>query len=665
MTSVPHPSFNLEVSRFGDICQFKLTWGQQQSLTARLNYPPSLDALYQGKQRLTEPVASEPPESSPLRARVVSSGGVTPTVDWQARLMDAETPLLRGFQNWLEQGELRDIRKTIAAASRQLEEAGAQPIDVFLICDPIDLARLPWETWEVTDDLAAIGKIRIARSPITIRAEPAKTVRPRWKRARILAICCDDVGLNLSQEKQILKSLEPLVQVEFVGWATNMNQTVEQVQQAIVNAIKDEQGWDILFFAGHSDETKMTGGRLAIAPKTSLTIEELKPALTVAKEQGLQLAMFNSCSGLRIAESLIDLGLNQVVVMRERIHNQVAQEFLVQFARSLKAYKDVHEAVRDATQLLSNSHKRIQYPSAYLVPSLFRRPGSPLFGLMQPDWRQWLAALLPRKRYELIAVSLLSVISLLPPVQLELLDQRVFIQAQYRALTQQLEPDRPELALIRIDDESIQRDREQIGNPNPMSHRYISQLIQRLSERNVRVIGIDYLLDRPDRNSPLLAQTVKTATERGTHFVFAKTQANNGSWLQTPVEIADPRNVHADAVGSQGTDFHMPLQIERCPSPIGWFGFIASAFKLPPQPANGLPLQNRRPSPPSMPERLCPSSINPGLGMLPTIWLASSGFTRSAISRCRPSRSIPKFQPGSCCMKPMHLNWLPLPNKLC
>lgn len=572
MTSATHTPFNLEVARFGDICQFKLTWGKQQSLTARLNYPPSLDKLYQdwlqaylnfyqSQQQFVEPITPEPAEPSPLRARVVSSGGVTPTVDWQARLIDAEMPLLRGFQNWLEQGELRDIRKTIAAASRQREEADDQKVDVFLICDPIDLARLPWETWEVTDDLAATGKIRIARSPITIRAESATVTKPRWRRARILAICCDDVGLNLSQEKQILKSLEPLVQVEFVGWATNTHQSLEQVRQEIVEAIKDERGWDILFFAGHSDETQMTGGRLAIAPKTSLTIEELKPYLTTAKDRGLQLAMFNSCSGLRIAESLIDLGLNQVVVMRERIHNQVAQEFLVQFARSLKLYKDVHEAVRDATQLLSNSRKRIQYPSAYLVPSLFRRPGSSLFHLMQPDWRQWLMALLPQKRYELIAVSLLSVISLLPPVQLGLLDQRMLVQTRYRELTQQIEPNRPELALIRIDDESIHKDRAEIGNPNPMSHKYMGRLIQRLSEQNVKVIGVDYILDRPDRNSSLLAQAVKTATDRGTHLIFAKTPNNNGGWLQTPIEIADPRNIHANAAGAQGSDFHMPLQI--------------------------------------------------------------------------------------------------------
>jgi hypothetical protein len=565
--------FRLKVSRFDALCQFELTWGEGQSLIARLNYPLILDQLYQewqqaylnfynSKRHIPDPLPSEP---SPLRARAVTSGTVQPVVDWQAELIDAETALLREFQIWLWQGELREISRAIAVASRQLIEGTDQKIDILLTCDPLDLVRLPWETWEITDDLAATGRIRIARSPINIRAESMINKRPRWKRARILAICCDDVGLNLSREKQILKSLEPLVSVTLVGWSTDTQQSLTQVRQDMIDAITDEQGWDILFFAGHSDETRMAGGRLAIAPNASITIEELRPYLAIAKNHGLQLALFNSCSGLQIAESLIDLGLNQVVVMRERVHNQVAQEFLVQVARSLAAFKDVQEAVQEATQLFLNlnSRKRLQYPSAYLVPSLFRRPGAPLFRLTPPsNLRYWMGVLLPQKRYELGAVSLIALLSLLPPVQTALLNQRSLIQAQYRQITKQFDGNPPELALIRIDDESINRDRNDIGNPNPMSHRYIGRLIERLDQLNVKVIGIDYLLDRPDPNSDFLAERVRQATNRGVQFVFAKTPTNNGGWLQTPTEITDSRNINADAVRAQTTDFHIPLQVK-------------------------------------------------------------------------------------------------------
>ncbi len=568
--------FRLKVTQFDAICQFELTWGQGQCLTARLAYPSQLDELYRdwqqaylnfykSRQQLIEPI--EPiseTQASPLRARGVASGGVMPNADWKARLDDAEKLLLRGFQNWLWQGELREISKAIALASQQLEEDRDAKINVFLSCDPIDLVRLPWETWEITDDLAAFGKIRIVRSPMNIRSESATGFRSRWKRARILAICCDDMGLNLHQEKQILKTLEPLVQVEFIGWSRTQSQaSAEQLQQSVLQAIADPQGWDILFFAGHSDETQLTGGRLALAPGVSMTIDEMKPALMIAKQQGLQLAMFNSCSGLRIAEALIDLGLNQVLIMRERIHNQVAQAFLVQFARSLASFQDTQDAVRTATQWLKENHNQRKYPSAYLVPSLFCRPGSLPIQLVQPDWRQWIGVLLPRKRWELIALALVSLLSLLPFIQLMLLDQRLLVQAQYRQWTDQMETHRPpELALIQIDDDSIQRDRSEIVAINPMSQKYIARLIDQLVAANVKVIGLDYVLDSPDPDRPMLAKSVKQATDRQVRFVFAKTATNQGGWLKTPVEVVDPRNFYANAVGAQGSKFHMPLQVE-------------------------------------------------------------------------------------------------------
>lgn len=579
--------FRLKVTQFDTLCQFELSWGESQSLTARLAYPRQLDALYEDWQRaylnfyksrtlLTEPidpVLLDQPQTEPnsLRARVVTGGGITTQVDWKARLDDAEKLLLRHFHNWLWQGELREISRVIAIASQTLAETDAKPdarpdgrpdakIDVLLACDPIDLVRLPWETWEITDNLAAFGKIRIVRAPVNIRAAATALPRPGWKRARILAICCDDLGLNLRQERAILKSLEPLVQVEFVGWSIDQRQTAEQVQQAIIQAITDPQGWDILFFAGHSDETAMTGGRLAIAPGASMTIEELQVPLTQAKERGLQLAMFNSCRGLGIAAALMDLGLNQVLVMRERIHNQVAQDFLVQFARSLASFKDTQDAVRDATQWLKEHHNQRKYPSAYLVPSLFRRPGSPPIRLSPPDWRQWLKRLLPQNRYELMAVLLLSALSLLPSLQLLLLDQRLLIQAHYRQVSGQIDRSQPTaLALIQIDDDSIQRDREEIRQINPMSHKYLARLIDRLVAADVQVIGLDYLLNRPDPDQSLLADSIRQGTDQGVRFVFGKIPTNTGGWLQTPPQIADPRNLHAQAIGSMGSDFHLPL----------------------------------------------------------------------------------------------------------
>lgn len=122
--------FRLKVSRFAAICQFELQWGQNQCLTARLNYPASLEQLYQGwqqaylnfyQQHFPEPPTSSAPDA--MRARAVGSGGVQPRIDWAERLDDAEHELRHAFRNWLWQGELHDIRQAIAAASHRLEAA--------------------------------------------------------------------------------------------------------------------------------------------------------------------------------------------------------------------------------------------------------------------------------------------------------------------------------------------------------------------------------------------------------------------------------------------------------------------------------------------------------------------------------------------------------------
>jgi hypothetical protein len=70
--------------------------------------------------------------------------------------------------------------------------------------------------------------------------------------------------------------------------------------------------------------------------------------------------------------------------MREPVHNRVAQEFLVRFLQRLAEYTDgrVHRCSRGIANRLSVSQVRestLTYPSAYLIPSLFRHPDAQPF----------------------------------------------------------------------------------------------------------------------------------------------------------------------------------------------------------------------------------------------------------------------------------------------
>ncbi|MBD2771956.1 CHASE2 domain-containing protein [Iningainema tapete] len=521
----------LKVQQIDKVCLFELSWGKGQQINATLTYPENLTKLYQEWQRTYLNFYQ-----TSLRGRVADAGILAaPPIDWHAKLVQAEAQLLYEFHNWLRSAELYEIRSVIANKNRELA-TNTPPVEVFLSCNPLDLARLPWEAWEINTEFAA-DKIHIVRAPLNIREKVTTSNNRCNRKARVLAILGDDTGLNFNSEKSAISSLEKIAEVKFIGWQPGKD--IPELKTEIVEAIASKTGWDILFFAGHSNETSLTGGELSIAPNVALSLSEIVPCLTVAKERGLQFAIFNSCSGLSIANKLIDLGLSQVAVMREPIHNRVAEEFFVLFLQALTEYKDVHESLLAACEYLK-LEKNLTYPSSYLTPSLFRHPEAPLFRLEPFGLKQQLKNLIPTRR-EAIALSSLILISLQLPVQQFLLERRLLAQAMYRQVTHQVEVLTPPVLLVQIDEKSI-RDAG-ISNPKPMERKYLARLVDKLTVAKARVVGIDYFLDRHQGKSDnILAQSLQAAVKspNPTTFVFATTRVKSGEWLKVLPHIASP-----------------------------------------------------------------------------------------------------------------------------
>jgi CHASE2 domain/CHAT domain len=518
-------TFRLKVQKIEQVCLFELSWGDGQHLMATIAYPAHLTARYQTWQRAylsfykttTLPLTSvskNPEAEDPLRGWAIATGQVTPPGDWHSKLVEAETWLLNDFHHWLRSAELFEIRAEIARASReQGNEASA--IQVFLTCTPMELARFPWEAWEIGSDFASTGAIRLLRAPVKIRTGSSAGGRSRSRKARILAILGDETGLNFERDRAAIAHLARIAEVHFAGWQPG--QTAAEVKEKICQMIAHPTGWDVLFFAGHSNETDITGGELAIAPGVSLSIREIAPHLSTARDRGLQVALFNSCSGLSIAESLIDLGFSQVIVMREPIHNRLAEEFLLHFLRSLGNHHTVYEAVLAANQFL-RLEKNLTYPSAYLIPSLFCHPGAPLFRIPKFGWQQHLQRLLPTQM-ELFLLVVFLTLSCLTPVQQFLLNQRVAAQAIYRDRTGQVPPASvPPVTVVQIDEASVRQD-SRIANPTPINRSYLADIVHRLSEFKAEVIGFDYLLDRPVGDEQKLNQALQNALQKNNAWI--------------------------------------------------------------------------------------------------------------------------------------------------
>ena len=557
------PTYYLEVEKIGTQCRFHLKWEKNQCLPrVIISYSELLSKSYSEWQIAYLNYYRHVSIGSSLRGKVQGSGSFSlSNVDWYEKLREAEEKLIREFNFWLRSPELYELWEEVKRSARlvSIESKSLDPssahIDLLITCSD-DLLCLPWEAWKLHDEFAALDTVRIARSfSSSTEILPPKTRR----RPRVLAIFGDETGLDFQHDREAIKILSRLAEIHSLCWDDDTANKINP-KQNICNAIADEQGWDILFFTGHSDQTNLTVGKLLVAPHHSLTMSDLEPYLLQAKERGLQIAIFNSCNGTAIATWLLSkVGIPQAIAMREPIHNLAAQSFLVQFLKNLAQHQDAHTSMFEACRYLQE--ERLTFPSAYLIPSLFRHPDAPLFQIPSKGINAFIKRVLP-KPLQAIALSTLLAISLVPSFQEWMLDRRVWLQAFYRQQTQRIPNESPPVLLVQIDETSLQK--AAIADPYPMDRIYLAQLVDHLASQKAQIIGIDYLLDRSHRNRQdgkdneqsdrALGQAIQNGVNQLNETWFALASVySEGNWLGTLPEIASKN-------GSVDGHIHMSVQ---------------------------------------------------------------------------------------------------------
>jgi len=520
--------FQLNVLRTGVDCTFQLIWNERQQIVANLKYPDNLDGLYRDwKTSYLKAYGTQ------MRGKVADGFPVTPRRDWKNIAEEAKEDLLQTFERWLGGAELLEIRqriyREIARKNSQNQKTGGNCVDLLIACNCLELVRLPWEGWKIAPKEESLAPIHISRTPINAENEAILVKNsPRRGKPRILAVLADTSELDLQKDREAVQSLKKVADVNW--FKRQEGENGEEFKQRFIEQLVDDRGWDVLIFAGHSNETERTGGRLELASDAIVSMSEIEEELIQARNQGLQVAIFNSCCGLSIAETLIEWGLSQVVVMREKSHDSVNHVFLNRLCQSLAEYKDIQKAVQDACNYLKS--EKNAYPSAYLIPSLFRHPasGTELFRIEPLGWRRWWRDWQPSRK-EAIALSTFLLLSAMFPVHNLLSDFRYLTQAFYRDVTnqkQQLPPNTlPPVHLVNIDNAT--RDWGNANIPNfkltPIDRELLAQLVKRLKELEVKVIGINYgLYEQTDvKKSQQLAKEIKSAVrEQDIWFVFAE-----------------------------------------------------------------------------------------------------------------------------------------------
>ncbi|MBD2516049.1 CHASE2 domain-containing protein [Nostoc sp. FACHB-973] len=393
---------------------------------------------------------------------------------------------------WLNAETFRKIDQKLRTWLSHTEE-------VWVVIETSDdfLWRLPWHLWEFVKDYP---QSEVVLSLLESK-QVASTAQTAANQVRVLAILGDSRGIDISTDKNLLKSLPGIVPTFLL----------EPDRQAINDALW-QQTWDILFFAGHSSSQAKDGkAKISINQNQenhSLTINQLEYALSKAIEQGLQLAIFNSCDGLGLAKQLVKLNIPQIIVMREDVPNAVAQEFLKYFLEELARGESLAMAVRRARERLQGLEN--EHPCASWLPVICQNSPSELsIWQKRPDAKQPVQKHHPAKptqnrKHILIVMMLVSFIvsSLVMGVRYLgwLQSSELYAFDRFMQTRSQLFPEQPDnrLLIITIDEPDIQyQENEKMHLRWSLSDEALAELLQKLDAYQPRAIGLDLYRDVP------------------------------------------------------------------------------------------------------------------------------------------------------------------------
>ena len=289
--------------------------------------------------------------------RIVVSGSQVTNVSIISECEHAAQALEARLRQWLNQAAIRDLQEHV-----QEEVSRDEPARVILQTQNVLLRKLPLHLWSLFE--------RRPKAELALSSAYAPPSRPLRSPVKILAILgTKDVmgsseGVGTQQEWELLKQL-PGAKVTLLE---------QPSRQQLSDKLCDHY-WDILFFAGHSSsQNEGTDGQIWINETDSIPLKDLKNALRRAVNNGLQLAIFNSCDGLGLARNLADLKISQVIVMREPVPVAVAQAFLRYFLQTFARGESFYLSVRKAREQLQGMQG--DFPCATWLPVICQNPSA-------------------------------------------------------------------------------------------------------------------------------------------------------------------------------------------------------------------------------------------------------------------------------------------------
>ncbi|MDZ7955314.1 CHAT domain-containing protein [Nostoc sp. DedQUE09] len=334
----------------------------------------------------------------------------TPSLSTNVSIPELADSFTQHFKDWLKSGnwEWHKIRECLLRSLNFQEE-----ILVIVETQDLLLQRLPWHLWDLFSETFTNAEIALSAASY----QPPPLVLPRDETRVLVVLGSNSNGINVDEDRKVLEQFSQ-VDLHFL-----VTPSLEELTRLLW-----EQSWDILYFAGHSSsQPEETGGFLMIQD-TEVPLNRLKYGLEQALRRGLRLAIFNSCDGLGLARELADLHIPQILVMREPVPDQVAQEFLKFFLAAFTSGQSLYLSVQTARRRLQGLEDR--FPCASWLPVICQNPAElPLQPPKASLWQRARSALLISAA---IAMGVLGIrnIGLLQPLELQAFDQLQLLRPQ-------------------------------------------------------------------------------------------------------------------------------------------------------------------------------------------------------------------------------------------
>ncbi|NET45442.1 WD40 repeat domain-containing protein [Okeania sp. SIO2B3] len=326
-------------------------------------------------------------DATSCRIQAKKTGNLSRNVSLLEPLAEQELKLKTSLIFWLDSNKFRPIKEAILSNFNYDDE-----IKFIIQTENIFLRKLPWSEYKLFENYPKLAIVFSKSKTRVIHPKDRHKDKDKDKKqVKILAILGDSFELKVKEDLKQLKTKLPDADIFEI-----INPTREKLTDRLW-----EQNWDLFFFSGHSsldmdrdkawfelqpnldDQIIVYFTIFLLArdkkyqlifffldfyyPTEYITIKDLKEGLKTAINNGLQLAIFNSCDGLGLAKQLEELQLSATVVMTEKIPDELSPKLLQYFLNFFaKEGNTLELSIRRTRERLSDLKKK--YPSASWLP---------------------------------------------------------------------------------------------------------------------------------------------------------------------------------------------------------------------------------------------------------------------------------------------------------